>query len=146
MMTIGHFVSMSQSMLRFRHHPSPCLLWSKHNSLEATVSWFTETHWNTMLILGLRPANAGQRYFVPTSRNDWAQALNRPWNNMTSALLRSARFFTTLTHWGRDKMAAISQTTLSSAFSWKKMSEFGLKFHWSLFIRVHSMIFQHWFR
>ena len=30
-------------------------------------------------------------------------------------------------------MAAISQTTLSSAFSWKKMSEFRLKFHWSFF-------------
>ena len=29
-----------------------------------------------------------------------------------------------LTHWGRDKMAAISQTTLSNAFSWMKMSKF----------------------
>ena len=37
-----------------------------------------------------------------------------------------------LTHWGRPKMAAISQTT----FSWMKMFEFGLKFHWSLFLRV----------
>ena len=26
-----------------------------------------------------------------------------------------------LTHWGRDKMDAISQTTFSSAFSWMKM-------------------------
>ena len=51
-----------------------------------------------------------------------------------------------LTHWGRDKMAAISQMTLSSAFSWKKMAEFHLKFHWSLFIRVQLTISQHWFR
>ena len=51
-----------------------------------------------------------------------------------------------LTHWGRDKMAAISQTTLSSAFLWKEMSECRLKFHWSLFIRVQLTIFQHWFR
>ena len=36
-----------------------------------------------------------------------------------------------LTHWGRDTMAAISQTTLSNAFSWMKMLEFGLRFHWS---------------
>ena len=50
------------------------------------------------------------------------------------------------THWGRDKMAVISQATLSSAFSWKKMSEFRLKFHWSLFLRVQLTIFQHWFR
>ena len=41
-----------------------------------------------------------------------------------------------LTHWGRDKMDAISQTTFSSAFSWMKLFEFRLKFHWSLFLRV----------
>ena len=51
-----------------------------------------------------------------------------------------------LTHWGRDKMAAVSQTTLSNAFSWMKMSEFRLRFHWSLFLRVQLTIFQHWFR
>ena len=38
-----------------------------------------------------------------------------------------------LTHWGRDKMTAISQTTFSSAFSWTKIFEFRLRFHWSLF-------------
>ena len=41
-----------------------------------------------------------------------------------------------LTHWGRDKMAATSQMTLSIAFSWMKMLEFRLNFHWSLFLRV----------
>ena len=46
-----------------------------------------------------------------------------------------------LTHWGRDKMAAISQTTLSIAFSWLKMLEFRLNFHWSLFLRVQLT---HW--
>ena len=51
-----------------------------------------------------------------------------------------------LTHWGPDKMDAISQTTFSSAFSWMKMSEFRLKFHWSLFLRVQLTIFHHWFR
>ena len=51
-----------------------------------------------------------------------------------------------LTQWGRDKMAAISKTTLSSAFSWKKMSALRLKFHWSLFLRVQLTIFQHCFR
>ena len=34
------------------------------------------------------------------------------------------------------KMYAISQTTFSNAFSWMKMFEFRLKFHWSLFPRV----------
>ena len=51
-----------------------------------------------------------------------------------------------LKHWGRDKMDAISQTTFSSAFSWMKMFEFWLKFHWNLFIRVKLTIFHYWFR
>ena len=51
-----------------------------------------------------------------------------------------------LTHWGRDKMTAISQTILSNAFSWMKMLELRLKFHWSLFPRVQLTIYKHWFR
>ena len=51
-----------------------------------------------------------------------------------------------ITHWGRDKMDAISQTTCSSAFSWMKMFEFRLRFHWILFPGVQLTIFQHWFR
>ena len=51
-----------------------------------------------------------------------------------------------LTHWGRDKMDTISQTTFSSALSWMKMLEFRLKFHWNMFLRVQLTIFQHWFR
>ena len=51
-----------------------------------------------------------------------------------------------LTHWGRDKMAAIFQTTFLHAFSWMKMYKFRLRFHWSLFPRVKLTIFQHWFR
>ena len=33
-----------------------------------------------------------------------------------------------LTHWGRDKMAAIYQTTFSNAFSWRKIYKFRLRF------------------
>ena len=44
------------------------------------------------------------------------------------------------------KMAAVSPTTLLNAFSWMKMLEFWLKFHWSLFLRVQLTIFQNWFR
>ena len=51
-----------------------------------------------------------------------------------------------LTHWDRDKMDAISQTTCSSAFSVIKMFEFRLKFNWSLFLRVQLTIIQHCFR
>ena len=51
-----------------------------------------------------------------------------------------------LTHWGRDKMDAISQTTLSNAFSWMTMLGLRLEFHWNVFLRVQFIIFQHWFR
>ena len=51
-----------------------------------------------------------------------------------------------LTNWGRDKMATISQTTLSITFSSMRMLEFWLKFHWSLILRVQLSIFQHLFR
>ena len=37
-----------------------------------------------------------------------------------------------LTHRSRDKMAAISQTTFSTAFSWIKKYEFRYIFHWSV--------------
>ena len=64
-----------------------------------------------------------------------------------SDLMQPARMKQTyLTHWGRDKMDAISQTPFSSAFSWMKMFEFRLRFHWNLFLRVQLAIFQHWFR
>ena len=52
---------------------------------------------------------------------------------------------TLLTHWGWDKMAAIFQTTFSNGFSWIKIYEFRLKFHWSLFLGIQLTIFQHWF-
>ena len=51
-----------------------------------------------------------------------------------------------LTHWGRDKMATISQTTISDSFSRMKMYEVHLIFHWSLFLRFKLTIFQHWSR
>ena len=51
-----------------------------------------------------------------------------------------------LTHWGRDKMAAISQTMFSNAFSWMKIYQFRLGFHWSLFPRVQLTISQQMFR
>ena len=58
----------------------------------------------------------------------------------------SAKGLTELTHWGRDKMAASSQTTLSNTFSWMKILKLRWKFRWSLFLRVQLTIFQHWFR
>ena len=49
--------------------------------------------------------------------------------------------YLSLKHLGRDKMAAVSQTTLSDSFSWMKMLKLRLKFLWSLFLRVQLTIF-----
>ena len=54
--------------------------------------------------------------------------------------------FSGLTHWDRNKMAATFQTIFSNTYSWMKIYEIGLRFHWSLFLRVQLTIFQHWFR
>ena len=66
----------------------------------------------------------------------------------SKTILRSVQTWLSynLTHWGRDKMAAIFQTKFSNAYSWIKMLTFLLRFHWSLFPRVQLTIFKHWFR
>ena len=66
------------------------------------------------------------------------------WTTHTASMWRND--IDGLTHWGRDKMYAISQTTFWSAFSWMKMYKLPLRFHWSLFLCVQLTIFQHWFR
>ena len=50
------------------------------------------------------------------------------------------------THLPLDKMAAVSQTIFSDAFSWMKSFEFWIKFHWNLFLMVKFTLIQHWFR
>ena len=64
----------------------------------------------------------------------------RDYCNLDLAFVVSRMCSCGLTHWGRDKMDVISQTTFSSAFSWMKMFEFRLKFHWSLFLRIQLTI------
>ena len=70
----------------------------------------------------------------------WANALSDLCCHMPSL------DYNELTHWGRDEMAAIFQTPFANGFSWMKLYEFRLKFHWSLFLGVELTIFQHWFR
>ena len=67
---------------------------------------------------------------------------NKPHRGMEAQ--RSTHWWTVwLTHWGRDKMDTISQTTFSNVFSWMKMYEFRLRFHWNLFLEVQLKVFQH---
>ena len=43
-------------------------------------------------------------------------------------------------HWGRDKMAAVLQTTISNAFSLIEISDFLLHIHINMFLGVQLMI------
>ena len=51
-----------------------------------------------------------------------------------------------LTHWGWHKMVVILQMALPNASPWMKVSELRWTFHWSLFLCVKLIIFQHWLR
>ena len=97
-------------------------------------------------------------------QNDWGRCrrllcwicgpCDEPWHllwkciNMCQGLSKTmlSPVGNTLTHWGWDEIDAISQTIFLNAFSWMKMYEFCLKFHWSSFLRLQLTIFQHWFR
>ena len=66
-----------------------------------------------------------------------------PWLTVREIYFDSKESVTcdTLTHWSRVKMATISQTMFSNAFSRMKMSEFRLKCHWSLFLSLLTHIY-----
>ena len=54
-----------------------------------------------------------------------------------------------LTHWGQNKwrpkqIGCCLRDDIFGEFSWWKMITFLLKFHWSLFLRVHLKISHHW--
>ena len=45
-----------------------------------------------------------------------------------------------LIHWGLNKTAEISYTTHSDAFSWIKIYQFPINFHWNVFFEVKSVL------
>ena len=55
-----------------------------------------------------------------------------PWCHMERGLLSK----NLSTHWGRAKMTAILHTLFLNPYSWMKMLEFQLQFHWSLLLRI----------
>ena len=68
--------------------------------------------------------------------NDWCHKLwiaRRRVNDHGSIVVVRWHFIhRPLTQWGRDKMAAIFQTTFSNSFTWMKMHEFQIRFYWRL--------------
>ena len=100
---------------------------------QQAYTWFNDDHLST--------GPSGTNFSEIWIKIHWF-SLNKMHFKMFSAKCRPfCSGFIVLTHWGRDKMDTISQTTISNTFSWMKMLEFGLKFHWSLLPRVQSTIF-----
>ena len=81
---------------------------------------------------------------VPIPRHD--RALRHDLINHTAGAIIHCCIYASLTHLGWDKMAATLPTTFSNRFSWMKMYECWLKFHWCMFLRVQLTIFQDLFR
>ena len=118
-------------------------LWLFCNSL----TWSQYLAHTTLSLFGSTPAKLNQLLWKQPSiwhlvLINWEHLLCRLWF-MSSWWVQMNWW---LTHWGRDKMAAILQTTFWNTFSWMKMYEFWLQFHWMLFLRVQLTIFHHWFR
>ena len=104
-------------------------LHSNHWSVDLLISQrdgrlWSDAHWRQ----GICIQHDKARSAIPRARNTHCRGLNIARNR------------------GRDEIDAVLQTTISNAFSWMKMFEFRLNFHWSLFLRAQLIIFQHWFR
>ena len=129
----------------------------KNNFLKchSNLSWANELKFNQNIVLDICgncksacrtmlwcDAYSEPGHWWPTVLNDVFVSLLTVFSN--NLLARPGTH--SLTHWGRDKMAAVFQTMFSIAFSWMKMFEFRLKFHLSLFTWVELTLFHHWFR
>ena len=120
--------------------------------LQAPISYFTSTHaWGMAVPLLDSPCHV----IDICLHCDWilfVHEANCLWDIHSIKCIKKCHllfvdhFVHAWTHWGRDNRNAIWQTTFSDAFSWMKMFEYRLKFHWSLFLMVKLTIFQHWFR
>ena len=128
----NHMVCLYKMLQHYRLHPRVEMSAStqnQHGSIFCTLTLYAllQTKCDEVW-LSLSPGNEIRLCYLQHIKD-----IDQAWNS-------------TLTYWSRDKMDAILQTTLSSAFSGNEMFEFRLKFYWWLFLRVQLTIFQHWFR
>ena len=120
------------------HQPHDCLL----NLLSRRKSKKT----SKLRVTGIY---AGNSPWIPRTKCQWRGKCSIGWRQHGDGCkhcMQSCYDWPCLTHLPRDKMAAISQTIFSDAFSWMKNCLFWLKFHWSLFLRIYLTTTQHWFR
>ena len=140
-----------------------CFLWcvpkqTVEHTMYAPVIWDTTmSMWRHCNVLEILHAQAAATHCTVWVAKVWLATSSKLTNgsattNATTGLYgydsgnigrsqRNGMIFvcSSLTHQGLD-MAAISQTTFSTAFSWMKIYKFRLRFHWSLFQRVQLTI------
>ena len=68
----------SNSLCTGRHYAEFSSSW-RSQGVQSTAMQLASPECYSGLILGLRPANERQRYFVTTSLIGWAQIWNQPW-------------------------------------------------------------------
>ena len=114
---------------------------------QATSHYLSQCWLRSMSPYGIiRPRWMKKRclYSLPSSRCSGGQpAVPGGWLEGRSTDLENYGKWNT--YLDQDKIAVISQTTFSNAFSWMKMYEFRWSFHISLFLRFEWTISQHWF-
>ena len=85
--------------------------------------------WLTILLhLNMLITETNGLYFIPGLLG-WLRYRELDWLEYYG----SYKSLFSVTHWGRHKIVAIFQTIFSTVFSWMKVYEFLLRFHWSLF-------------
>ena len=125
----------------------PCSKPIKTNWTSKSFWFFTFLTGQTNVFRGLGGGGSTTWHmFLLSMIREFAVCFKSHTTRTSEHVLLVKNYESVLTHRGRDKMDAISQTTCSSGFYWMKMFEFRLKFHWSLFLRVQSTIIQHCFR
>ena len=97
----------------------PCLTYNVNSLWASDIKWhhkcWVNIDWNNSLLPD------GRHQTITWTSADWS------WMKFCSIIhlrhndIMPCIWIPTLSHWGRDKMAAVSQTTLSKAFSWMKM-------------------------
>ena len=100
---------------------------------KGSLSRYEEFHHNdktvTSFIMGI-PKLVGRHLYIETAPGSSLQVQKLPrimqWSFCSHSINSSPLY----------KMAAISQTIISDAFSWMKIFVFWLKFHWSSFLRI----------
>ena len=127
------------------------LVYSYHVLTSAIVSCdkfscmiLTKHHSSELLTLVVPKSPKGQWYQEACSQwilTHWLACINS-----CDVICEHNKSHFKLSHWGQNKIAAISQTTFWNACSWMEMHEFRSKFHWNLFLRVQLKIFKYWFK